>query len=74
MATWIDDDFMCAEHGGHVIATARHCEHSPDDWRGVWIVAGLSGRLFTRNQSITAMVLAERLAAGCGADDLFVIG
>ncbi len=31
-------------------------------------------RLFTRNQAITAMVLAERLAAGYGDDDLFVIG
>ena len=28
----------------------------------------------TRNQAITAMVLAERLAAGHGDDDLFVIG
>jgi len=32
------------------------------------------GRLFTRNQAITAMVLAERLAAGYGDDDPFVIG
>ena len=31
-------------------------------------------RLFTRNQAITAMVLAERLATGYGNDDLFVIG
>ena len=30
--------------------------------------------LFNRNQAITAMVLAERLAAGFGDDDLFVIG
>ena len=30
--------------------------------------------LFTRNQAITAMVLAERLAAGYGDDDLFVVG
>ena len=34
----------------------------------------LPRRLFTRNQAITAMVLAERLAAGYGDDDLFVIG
>jgi hypothetical protein len=30
--------------------------------------------LFSRNQAITAMVLAERLAAGFGNDDPFVIG
>jgi hypothetical protein len=30
--------------------------------------------LFIRNQAITAMVLAERLAAGFGDDDLFVVG
>ena len=28
----------------------------------------------TRNQAITAMVLAERLAVGYGDDDPFVIG
>ena len=32
------------------------------------------GRLFTRNQAITAMALAERLAAGYGEDDPFVVG
>jgi hypothetical protein len=31
-------------------------------------------RLFSRDQGITAMVLAERLAAGYGDGDLFVIG
>ena len=40
----------------------------------MWIVSGRSGRLFTRNQAITAMILAERLAAGYGDDDPFVIG
>jgi hypothetical protein len=30
--------------------------------------------VFSRDQAITAMVLAERLAAGYGDDDLFVIG
>ena len=39
-----------------------------------WIVSCHPGRLFTRNQAITAMVLAERLAAGYGDDDPFVIG
>ena len=74
MAARIDDDFMIAEYDGRVIATARYCEHAPDDGRGVWNVSGLPGRLFTGNQAITAMVLAERLAAGYGHDDPFVIG
>ena len=37
-------------------------------------MSGLPRRLFNRNQAITAMVLAERLAVGYGDDDLFVIG
>jgi hypothetical protein len=39
-----------------------------------WIVSCHLGRLFTRNQAITAMVLAERLAVGYGDDDPFVLG
>jgi len=74
MAARIDDDFMTAEFGERVIAAARYCEHAADDRRGVWVVSGWPGRSFTRNQAITAMVLAERLAAGCGDDDPFVIG
>ena len=74
MAARIEDDFMTAEHDGRVIATARYNEHASDDGRRVWNVSGLPGRLFTRNQAITAMVLAERLAADYGDDDLFVIG
>ena len=74
MAIRIEDDFMSAEHNGRVIATARYSEHAAADGHGMWIVSGRPGRLFTRNQAITAMVLAERLAAGYGDDDLFVIG
>jgi hypothetical protein len=37
-------------------------------------VSGLPHRLFSRDQAITAMVLAERVAAGFGDDDLLVIG
>jgi hypothetical protein len=65
---------MSTEHEGRLIATARYYEHAPDEGRGVWIVSGRPGRLFTRNQAITAMVLAERLAAGYSDDDPFVIG
>jgi hypothetical protein len=74
MAARIDDKIMTAEHDGRVLATARYCEGATDDGRGAWIVSGRPGRSFTRNQAITAMVLAERLAAGYGDDDPFVIG
>jgi hypothetical protein len=74
MAARIDDDYMTAEYDGRVVATARYCEDAVDDGRGVWAVSGWSGRVVTRNQAITAMVLAERLAAGYGDDDPFVIG
>jgi hypothetical protein len=74
MAARIDDAFMTAEFDGRVIATARYSSHSAADGQGAWIVSGLPRRLFTQNQAITAMVLAERLAAGYDDDDLFVIG
>jgi hypothetical protein len=73
-STKINDDFMSLEIDGRVIATAQFREHAAADGRGAWIVSCHPGRLFTRNQAITAMVLAERLAAGYGDDDLFVIG
>jgi hypothetical protein len=74
MAIRIEDDFLSAEHDRRVIATARYSSHVAADGQGAWIVSGLPCRLFDRNQAITAMVLAERLAAGYGDDDLFVIG
>ena len=74
MAARIEDRFMSAEYDGRVIATARYREHAAADGRGAWVVSGWPGRLFTRDQAITAMVLAERLVAGYGDDDLFVIG
>ena len=74
MGARIDNDYMTAEYDGRVIATARYSSLAAADGQGAWIVSGLPRRLFTRNQAITAMVLAERLAAGHGGDDLFVIG
>jgi hypothetical protein len=74
MAARIDDRFMTAEFSGRVVATARYSPGAgADGWHG-WMVSGLPRRLLTRDQAITAMVLAERLAAGYGDDDLFVIG
>ena len=74
MGARIDDDFMTAEFGGRVVAAARYSAHAAADSQGAWVVSGLGRRSFTRNQAITAMVLAERLAAGYSDDDVFVIG
>jgi hypothetical protein len=69
----IEDQLMTAEHGGRVIATARYSSHAAAgrQARGSCLI---SPPFVHRNQAITAMVLAERLAAGLGDDDLFVIG
>ena len=64
MAARIDDDYMTAEFGGRVIATARYSSHAAADGQGAWVVSDWPGRLFSRNKAITAMVLAERLATG----------
>ena len=74
MAARIEDDFMTVEYDGRVIAAAQYNAHAAADGQGAWIVSGLPCRLFDRNQAITAMVLAERLAAGFADDDPFVIG
>jgi hypothetical protein len=74
MEVRIEDHIMTAEYDGRVIATARYSLNAAADGQGAWIVSGLPCRLFARNQAITAMVLAERLAAGFGDDDPFVIG
>ena len=74
MSTKINDDSMSLEIDGRIIATAKFSEHIAADGQGAWIVSSYPGRLFTRNQAITAMVLAERLAAGYGDDDPFVLG
>jgi hypothetical protein len=49
-------------------------EPAAADRHGTWIVSCHPGRLFTRNQAITAIVLAERLATGYSDGDPFVIG
>jgi hypothetical protein len=74
MSTKINDASMFLEIDGCVVVTADFHEHAAADGQGGWTVSSHPGRLFTRNQAITAMVLAERLAAGFGDDDLFVIG
>ncbi len=74
MSTKIDNDSMTLEIDGRVIATAEFRERAAADGQGAWVVSCHPDRLFARNQAITAMVLAERLAAGYGDDDPFVVG
>jgi hypothetical protein len=74
MGARTEDHFMTAKYDGRIIATARYSSHAAADGQGAWIASDYPSRLFTRNQAITAMVLAERLAAGYGDDDLFIIG
>jgi hypothetical protein len=70
----ISDGNMTLVINGEIVATARYSQHAAADGSGAWIVSTHPARLFTRNQAITAMVLAERLAVGYGDDDLFVQG
>jgi hypothetical protein len=64
MAARIEDQFMTAEFDGCVIATARYSPGAAADGQGGWVAPGLPRRLFTRNQAITTMVLAETVATG----------
>lgn len=73
MAIRINDESMSLEIDGHVVATARFSMDAAANGRGAWIVSTHPARLFGRNGAITALTLAERLAAGYGDDDPFVI-
>jgi hypothetical protein len=72
MAIRIEDNFMALEVDGAVVATARFSKDAAADGNGAWIVSTHPARLFYRDQAITALTLAERLAAGFGDDDPFV--
>jgi hypothetical protein len=73
MALHISNDTMTLEIGHRVVATARFSSHAAADGNGAWIVSTHPARLFSRDQAITALTLAERLAAGYGDDDLLVM-
>jgi hypothetical protein len=66
MALHINDDSMSLEINGAAVKAAVRMDNR-------WQVSGRP-RLLTRNEAITALVLAERLLAGYGADDPFVAG
>ena len=74
MSTKINDT-ACPWRSTAASSRPRSCANTP---RPTVTAPGSSrvypGRLFTRNQAITAMALAERLAVGYGDDDPFVIG
>jgi hypothetical protein len=69
----INDESMSLEIDGHIVATAQYREHAAANGRGAWIVSTHPARLCGRNEAITALTLAERLAVGYGDDDPFVI-
>ena len=72
MAIRIGADSMILTIDDRVIVTARFSKDAAADGNGAWIVSTHPGRLFYRDQAITALTLAERLAHGYGDDDLFV--
>ncbi len=62
MSLRIDDDIVSLEVGGEVVATARFAQRA--DGQGAWIVSDRPGRLFSRNQAITALAVTELLQIG----------
>lgn len=73
MSVRINANSMTLEIDNRVVATARFSWHAAGDGLGAWIVSNHPCRLFSRNEAITALTLVERLAAGYGDDDPFVI-
>ena len=74
MTIRIYDDTMTLKVDDRVVATARFSQRAAADGNGAWIVSTHPARLFSRDQAITALTLAERLGAGYSDDDPFVIG
>jgi hypothetical protein len=72
MSVQINATSMTLEIDNRVIATARFSKYAAADGNGAWIVSTHPARLFYRDQAITALTLAERLAHGYGDDDPFV--
>lgn len=70
----ITNEYMSLTLDGETVAIARFSHHAAADGNDAWIVSTHPARLLRRNQAITALRLAERLAIGCVDDDPFVIG
>jgi hypothetical protein len=57
----INDEHMSLTVDGKVIATAEFSQYAAADGHGAWIVSLYPARLFTRDQVITALTVAELL-------------
>ena len=66
MTLRIDMHSMALEVSGREIATARFARDAAADSQGAWIVSDRPGRLFTRDQAITALTVTELLEIGHG--------
>ena len=73
MPVRINATSMTLEVDNRVVATARFSRDAAGDDLGAWIVSTHPARLFSRDEAITVLTLAERLALGYGDDDPFVI-
>ena len=74
MAIRIDEDIMTLTVDGEIVATARCTRRAVAYCNSAWIVSTYTAREFSRDQAITALSIAERLAVGFGDDDPFVKG
>jgi hypothetical protein len=74
MSVRINANSMTLEIDDRIVATARYGQHAAADGNGAWVVSIHGARLFTYQQAITTLRLAERLAAGCGEGDPHAIG
>ena len=73
MAVRIESEHMAAEVNGQVVATARWNWYAAADGNAAWIATAHPKRLFSREQAISAMVLASLLASGHGDGDPHVV-
>jgi len=64
MALRITHDAMTPETGNRVVATAGFSEHAAADGNGARVVSAYPARLFTRDQAITALTVAEPMGSG----------
>jgi hypothetical protein len=69
----ISNESMTATVDGETVATARWSWHAAADGNGAWIASTHPKRLFSRDQAISAMVLASLMAQGHADDNPSVI-
>lgn len=69
MSVRIKSEHMAAEVNGVIVATARWSWYAAAVGKGAWVASTHPKCLFSRDQAISAMVLASLLASGRGDDD-----